>query len=51
MIDPDDGRRVGDEGRPAVPTRAVLAGGTWNAVSLLGAKNVPLTGGLAVEWR
>ena len=46
-----DGRRVGDEGRPAVPTRSVLRGGHWDGVSLLGDKTVPLTGALAVEWR
>jgi hypothetical protein len=51
VINPDDGHRVGDEGQPAVPTRAVLKDGRWDAVSLVGAKNVPLTGGLAVEWR
>ncbi len=51
MIDPDDGRRVGDEGKPAVPTRATLNDGRWDAVSLIGARNVPLTGGSAVEWR
>ena len=51
VIRAEDGHRVGDEGRPAVPTRAVLEGGRWDAATLLGAKNAPLTGGLAVEWR
>jgi hypothetical protein len=51
VIRASDGHRIGDEGRPAVPTRAVLEGGRWDAATLLGAKKAPLTGGLAVEWR
>lgn len=51
VIRAEDGHRVGDEGRPAVPTRAVLEGGRWDAATLLGAKNAPLAGVLAVEWR
>jgi hypothetical protein len=46
-----DGRRIGDEGRPAVPTRSVLQDGRWDGVSLLGNKTVPLAGALAIEWR
>jgi hypothetical protein len=47
-----DGRRIGDEGRPALPTRALLNAGRWDGTSLLGAAApVPLTGGIAVEWR
>jgi hypothetical protein len=50
----EDGRRVGDEGRPAVPTRARVDGGRWEQVFLTAPKPVksaPMTGALAVEWR
>jgi hypothetical protein len=46
-----EGRRVGLEGRPALPTRATLDGGRWEGVHLLGPARAPLAGGLAVEWR
>lgn len=46
------GPRVGNEGSPALPTKATLSGGRWDAVELVaGARRVPLTGALAVEYR
>jgi len=46
-----DGTRKGNEGAPAKPTRAAVADGRWDAVTLLGPRPAPLTGALAVDWR
>jgi hypothetical protein len=46
------GPRVGNEGSPAIPTKATLSDGKWDAVELTaGARRAPLTGALAVEYR
>jgi hypothetical protein len=46
-----DGRRKGNEGRPAIPTSASLENGRWESVTLLGTLPAPLAGRRAVEWR
>jgi hypothetical protein len=51
FVHDSDGRRKGDEGSPAVPTKSALSGGRWESAALIGARRAPLTGGLAVEWR
>jgi hypothetical protein len=48
----DRGLRVGNEGRPAIATRARMTGGRWSSVELLaGARRPPLTGALARDAR